>query len=46
MGRLEAFDRLDSLVKDLKEAGLDVAAVEREVCIFDSNVAVDHSWID
>lgn len=46
MGRLEAFGRLDSLVKDLKEAGLDFAAVEREFCVFDSNVEVDRGWID
>lgn len=44
-GQPEAGRRLDALVAELAAAGLEIAEVEREYVMLDSNPAVDAGWI-
>ncbi|MEV6600911.1 nucleotidyl transferase AbiEii/AbiGii toxin family protein [Actinoplanes sp. NPDC051346] len=46
VGRATATERLDRLVAALRTAGHDVASVEQEYVVYDSNLDLDQGWLN
>jgi hypothetical protein len=45
VGRLTSAQQLDGLLMDLKSAGEQIADVESEYAVYDSNLALDDGWL-
>ena len=45
MGKINAMQKFEALLADLKEAQFEVTGFEREYAVFDDNVGLDSGWL-